>query len=284
MRWYDGMGDRPCADVDLLVAPHDLHRVGELVELLEPDHRLDAWAVRRLVAEGAIQSLDFRIDGVAIDVHFDLFKLGYPGRQPEVVWSRTLPVTLSEGVRTRMLDPELSFVHFLLHLNRDKFRSLLGYTDIARILDREVLDWDFIDRFVRSEGLETQHSLTLEAVVDTLGLPRADRASATGWRAGIWRIAWRPKTRLLGDVAAIRFMRRGPLLLPLLVHGRGRAAVLYWMRRLFPPAAVIDIKHPGTNGPYLWRLITGRIGQTGERAVDRLAAHKTVARKNGAKT
>ena len=281
LRWYDRIGERPCSDVDLLVAPHDLHRVGELVELLEPGHRMGGRTLQRLADDGALEGLDLRFDGVSIDVHFDLFKLGYPGRQPETVWSRTLPMTLPGGGHTRMLDPELSFVHLLLHLNRDKFRTLLGYADISRILDRESLDWDFITRFVRREGLKTQHALALGVVVDTLRLNVPDCVVPTGWRASIWRIAWRPKTRLLGELAGIRYMRRGPLLLPLLVHGRARDAVGYWFRRLFPPRAVVDIKHPGTRGPYLWRLLVGRLGQRRELVVKRLALRKELTRKSG---
>ena len=34
LRWYDHIGDRPCSDIDLLVAPHNLHQVGALVDLL----------------------------------------------------------------------------------------------------------------------------------------------------------------------------------------------------------------------------------------------------------
>ncbi len=282
LRWYDHIGDRPCSDVDLLVAPHDVHRVGALVELLEPDHRLGGKATQRLVDEGALQSLDFRFGGVSIDVHFDLIKLGFPGRQPEVVWNRTVPISLPEGGSSRMLDPELSLVHFLVHLNRDKFRSLLGYTDIARILEREELDWDFIARFVHREGLETQQALALQAVVDTLSLGGPDQTAPAGWRATVWRIAWRPETRLLGEIAGTRYMRRGPLLLPLLVHGRGRDALRYWLRRLFPPAALVDIKHPATHGPYLWRLISGRVGQRRELAADRLALHRSSNQKDGA--
>jgi hypothetical protein len=50
------------------------------------------------------------------------------------------------GTRVRVVDPELSLVHFMVHMNRDSYRWLLGFADVARILGREdsaaeVLRW-----------------------------------------------------------------------------------------------------------------------------------------------
>ena len=269
-RWYEGIGDRPCWDVDLLLAPHQLDRAREAVELIHPNHDMAA-TIHDLVGGGHAQSITLRYGTTEVDLHFDLFKFGYANRQPDVIWERTDNLVIEDGSSLRVLDPELSLIHFLYHLNRDKFKRLLGYADIARLLSDETLDREFALDFAAEEGLSTQFALALRAVTETLGLPDEGLRIPPGWRAAIWRIAWRPSTRLLGLPAEVRFMRRGALLLPGLNHGRAIDTIRYWLHRAFPPREAIDLKHPHTQGPYLWRLISGRVGQRWRRGRLQLA-------------
>jgi hypothetical protein len=272
-RWYDALGDRPCWDVDLLLAPHQLDRAREAVELIHPNHDMAA-TIQGLARGGHAQGITLRYRTTEIDLHFDVFKFGYTSRQPDVIWGRMDSFEMDDGTSIRMLDPELSLVHFLYHLNRDKFKRLLGYADVARVLSDETLDREFVLSFVAEEGLSTQFALALRAVTGTLGLPDEGLGIPPGWRAAIWRVAWRPRTRLLGLPAEVRFMRRGALLLPLLVHGRAIDTIHYWLHRLFPPRAAVDLKHPHTQGPYLWRLMSGRVGQRWRRTRMQIALRR----------
>ena len=279
-RWYEGVGDRPCWDVDLLLAPHQLDRAREAVELIHPGHRMAA-TIQDLVDGWDMQGIPLKFGTTEIDLHFDLFKFGYPGRQPDVIWERTVPLTLDDGSSIRVLDPEVSLVHFLYHLNRDKFKRLLGYTDIARVLSDQSLDRGYVHAFVAAEGLSTQFAMALRAVTETLELPDEGVRIPAGWRARVWRLAWRPSTRLLGLAAEVRFLRRGALVLPVLVQGRVLDTLRYWLHRLFPPSAAVDLKHPNTKGPYLWRLISGRIGQRWRRWRIRTALGRSAKRAKG---
>jgi hypothetical protein len=258
-RWYDQIGDRPCWDVDLLVAPHSLPRAGELIEALQPEIRNDG-RIQRLIDTGRLQAIDISFEGVILDIHFDLFRLGFGTRQPDRVWDRTVTLPIAEGVVVRALDAEMSLIFSLLHLNRDRFARLLGYVEVLRIIDRSDIDWEFVDSFVTGEGLETSHRLALAAVFEGLKVENPSYQVVGGWRGRVWNVLWRPSIRLRGEEGRLRFGRRGVLLFPFLVRGRGTDAARYLLRRMFPRRDMVDLMHPNSRGPYLWRLIQTRAG------------------------
>lgn len=257
-RWYDGVGDRPCWDVDLLVAPHSLHRAGELSRSLDPGGR-DPARIQRLVDAGVLQTIDIAFEGVVLDIHFDLFKFGFRSRQPEQMWARTVQVPIERGRSVRALGPEISLIFALLHLNRDRFAKLLGFVDVLRIIERSDLDWEFVDQLVRGNGLETPHALSLAVVLNTLGVENPRPFIPTGWRTRIWNAFWPANIRLLGEEGRLRFGRRGFMVLPFLIRGRVVDAACYLVRRMFPRREMVDLIHPGTEGPYLWRLARARL-------------------------
>lgn len=265
-RWYARPGERPCGDVDVLISPRDWPRAREIVESLQPGHVLSP-DVNRLVGKGLLQSIDLVVDGVSVDLHFDVLKLGVPARQNDLIWERTLPFALPSGTRVRVLDPETALVHLLVHLNKDRFRWLLGYADVARLLNRQELDWEFIESFSRIEALDVSVRLALQVVVETLGLPRACPPVAGGPPSALWRYLWRPAVRLQGDLGVVRFRHRQDVI-PLLEPGRRWQVLRFWLRRrIFPARAFLDEWYPGTTGPYLWRLVRGRSGNVVRRAL-----------------
>jgi hypothetical protein len=269
-RWYDQVGDRPCWDVDLLLAPHNLDRAGELIEILQPKMRNDG-RLQRLVDSGALQTIDIEFDGVVLDLHFDLFKLGFRSRQQKLLWERSLMVSLPGGESVRALDGEISLIFSLLHLNRDRFAKLLGFAEVVRIVERQEIDWDFVEAFVEVEGLETSHRLALGVVCETLGIEPPVPVATAGWRSKAWSALWPPEQRLLGEEGRLSFGRRSVLAFSFLVRGRKGDAARYVLRRMLPNRDMVDVVHPGTQGPYLWRLVNARVGQRMKRRRERRA-------------
>jgi len=257
-RWYDQVGDRPCWDVDLLVAPHSLHRAGELIEMLDPERRNDG-RIQRLVDADLLRTIDVVSDGVVMDIHFDLFKFGFRSRQQQLVWDRTVALPVAKGRSVRAVDAEISLINSLLHLNRDRFAKLLGFVEVLRIIERGDIDWDFVDAFVVFEGLETTHTRALTVVLETLGIDHPTPTPPGGWRSWVWNAAWPPRIRLLGEEGRLRFGRRGALLFPFLVRGRSLDAARYVLRRSLPRSDMVDLNHPDARGPYLWRLVDARV-------------------------
>lgn len=260
-RWYGRLGERPCSDVDLLLHPDQLRRIDEVVSVVQPDHPLRG-RVAPLVTTGRLQSVELTTsDGVSIDLHADVFKLWLPSRR-EIAWSRTTDVPWREGASVRALDAEASLVQFLVHLTKDRFRSLLGYADVARLLRLQDLDHDFIRWWVRTEGIEIHYDLALNVVVDTLGLP-GDVAPFRGPRALTWRVVWRSSIRLRGTEGQVRFRQR-QIWVTLLARGHPVAKARFLARKLFPPAELVAYRGHG-RGPYAWRLTVGRAAAAASR-------------------
>ncbi|HLM23244.1 MAG TPA: nucleotidyltransferase family protein, partial [Propionibacteriaceae bacterium] len=267
-RWYSRLGERPCSDLDLLLSPAHLSRIDDIIAAVEPSHPL-CGKTRNLAEQGFLQSIDLKRDGVPIDLHWDILKIGIPSRNRDAIWERTVPFALPNTSSVRMLDPESSYVHFLVHLNKDRFRRLLGFVDVARVHALEELDGDAVERLVRTDGINTSVDESWNVVVDTLQLAAPRRQSTPGIRAVIWRLAWPPPVRLLAAESRIRFRHR-QYLIALLIPGRTTEAVTSWLRGRFPPAELLAYVHSkrqpwggepvtGTQHTMMWSLTVGRV-------------------------
>ena len=248
-RWYDRAGERPCADVDLLLDPAQLDRIDEAVAVIDPGHALRG-RIGDLVAHGRLQSVELSTTGsVAVDLHADAFKLWLPSRR-DVTWSRTVEVANPEGGCVRALDAEASLLNFLVHLTKDRFRSLLGHADVARVVTRPDLDLEFVAWWALQEGLDVPYRAALTAVAETLGLD-APVARPRGARFAVWRVVWRPGIRLRGDEGVLRFRHR-QLWVTLLAKGHLAAKVGFMFRKVLPPRELLAYRRgPGTYARWL---------------------------------
>jgi Uncharacterised nucleotidyltransferase len=293
-RWYDRTGERPCNDLDLLLSPAHLHRLDDVVAAIEPSHPL-CGKVRGLAERGLLQSIDLEHDGVPVDLQWDILKLGIPSRNRQAIWDRTVPYTLPDGRSLRTLDAECSFVHFLVHLNKDRFRRLLGFVDVARIHDREDLDHAAVRCLARADGIETSVGASLGVVMRTLGRQAGDHRPATGVRSLVWRIAWRPSVRLRATESTIRFRHR-QWLIAVLSRGRVLEAMRCWVRQTFPPADLLAYLHSDyarrwgaepvsvTPRSRLWALTVGRVQASLLRRRRAAGAARLVASGSGERT
>jgi hypothetical protein len=267
-RWYEREGERPCVDIDLLVSPSDIGRVGEIVRLLQPAHPL-AGSAQELASAQHLPSFDLALTGgVFVDLHVDLLKMGVPWRSAARVWERTGTLRLRSGTIVRTIDPESALVQLLVSLSRDRFRYLLSYADVARLIRNDELDWAAVDEIVRAEGLEVPVYSALDAVTTTLGIPSTPHAQPRGWRAVVWRGLWRESIRLQGPHGRIRHRDRERWL-PLLARGRMGEGLVAWGRYWFPPRSLLDYYFPHTRGSYLRRNALGRLGHLQRRRAKR---------------
>lgn len=271
-RWHDRLGERPSGDIDLWLDPRRVTRFADAVGIIDPSHHLHG-VVQQLVDAGDHQATELQRDGIWIDLHADAFKLGTVMRTGHAVFDRRVLVDGPDGHQVWALCPEDALVHHLLHLNKDRFRRLLGYVDVARLISRSELDWALVREVARAEGLTDVLRACLQAVDDIIPLDMPKPAPSTGLRHRIWQVAWPPRIRLSGDQGVLRYRYRQDLL-ALLAHGRFVETLrVRWRQRLLPPAAVVDDVYPGLQGPYLWRLTAGRIRATLQRRQRRRRTH-----------
>lgn len=252
-RWFGREGERPCADVDLVI--DDIDRFDDSIALLAPGHPLIGQATR-IARRGQARAVDLEVGGVIVDLHVDPVKVGPGWRHPEDWFARTLPFLTPSGSTVRVFDDEATYVLRLLHLGRDKFRYLLWLVEVDRIMQSGV-DWRHASDLANLEGLAAPVGVAAEVVGEEFQRevcwPRAQ-----DWRSRLWRHLWEPHVRLLGELGRKRFVRRSSWLLPLTMPGRGLESLAWLARTAFPPEALFDLKHPGGSGPYAWKLASRR--------------------------
>jgi hypothetical protein len=254
-RWFGRMGERPCADVDIVIK--DSSRLEDAIRALDPTHALlgvAAIAARR----GQLRSVDVEFGGAWIDLHVDPLKVGSGWRHPELWFARTEQLTSPSGVDLEVFQPAAVAALKLLHIGRDNFRYLLNVEEVRRILESEV-DWSDVETLAESEGLGAPIRIAAEAAAEEVGSTPPE-ISVAGWRELMWRRLWAPQNRLLGELGRERFVRRSQWLLPITIPGRTLEHLSWLARTAFPPPELLELKHPDARGPYLLRLITSRLG------------------------
>jgi hypothetical protein len=268
-RWYGRTGERPCADVDLLLPPHELPRATEAVAALQPEH---PWLpeLDRMVIGGRVQGVTLEADGVDVDLHFDLLKVGVPMRGAHDLWVRSRRFRLPSGREVRVLDDTGALFHLLIHLNKDRFHRLLGYADIARLLVEGNVDLELLERDARREGLEVPAACTLQTVLDELELPQPPGwTRPRGWRVAVWDRLWPRRVHLLGGTEGEIRHRMRHNWIAVLARGRTAEACWSWLRSMWPPAATVEMHYGSIRGPYLWKLLRGRLEASARRRAAR---------------
>lgn len=218
-RWYSRVGERPCADIDLWLAPYQRHQLGEVLGVVDPKHPLRDSLIEHRVAE-IVHTVTARYDGIEIDIHTD--PLGFAPDRPYMIdwWSRNEDVA---GIMATA--PEVELVIRLFHCFKDERDSLLYQADCHRILSaRPEADW-------------------IPLAVDA-GLTQWIRASANAFGLDGLNETESVLPRLLFTFDDGRVAPRTPLnerswlVIPLTVPGYRWTAARRLMRRAFPPRAV----------------------------------------------
>lgn len=261
-RFFDRTGERPSVDLDVLVA--DPHRIGEAVSLLHSGHPL-AETCQHLVDTGTLQSVDLMVDGVPVDLHVDPLKLGLAWRGRDEWLRRTQSLPRPDGGAVEVFDVATTMVMMLVHAGRDRFRYRLSLIECARI--GAAVDWHDVGSLAATEGIGDQVLVAAEAIAHEMGIDSP--APSGGWRVRLWRRLWREETRVLGRLGEVRFLRRAQWLLPLTARGRSVEAIRHLATTVFPPRDVVAFRHG--DGPYLWRLLAGRVGVVARRRLEAVA-------------
>ena len=190
-----------------------------------------------------------------MDLHLDLLKTGLPTVGQDEIWGRTEWFELGDGTSVRVLDPATALFHFLVHLTKDRFQRLLGYADVARIIDRGV-GWQVFDALARSEGLERCAAQSYAVVVSDLRrTDLARRPVRRGACAAAWSVLWRRHIRLWGSEGRRRFRWRQLSIMLLAEHRSPRVRSSALLRELFPPTEVLEVQGRPVAARHLWELL-----------------------------
>ncbi|HUP18283.1 MAG TPA: nucleotidyltransferase family protein [Acidimicrobiia bacterium] len=253
-RWYTRIGERPAWDIDLVLAPWHRNRLEELLRTLQPRHSLlnEPEALR----SPRLQSIDFGFHDLPVDLHLDALKLEVASTpNPALIFAKAYDLTLDESDSIRVLGGEASLVLAALHLNKDRFRYLLSYVDLFRIATDPAVNLAGALQLAEALGLARSFTSTLATAAEDLGVPALGGLVADD---RLWNLAWPASIRLLGSESEVRFRYR-QFLLPLLEGGRWGEVLTSWWHRMLPPMYEVRRNFPSERGPYLLRLIRGRV-------------------------
>lgn len=263
-RWYGRLGERPTWDLDAVLAPWHRHRATELVAALQPTHSMLPH-LQSILKKDRLQSIDLGYRSLPVDLHLDPLKFELAAsRYPERIWDGLQTLDLEQG-SVRVFDPAASLFLAVLSVNKDRFRHLIGHSDLVRIQTDPSTDIARCESLAKGEGMQVPLGATLAAVWSDLGMGR--QATAT-YRA--WDLLWGKSIRLLGEEAKVRFRYRQSLI-PLFDLRRWPEVIASWRRRLLPSKALLDHWYPQLRGPYLVRIVWGRISRRLQRRRQRQA-------------
>lgn len=239
-RWYSRPGERPSSDVDLWLSPHQIDRAGDALTILQPDHPWTPF-FGELASFGQVETVTLRVEGIEVDLHLDLLKTGLPTIQANEIWEGCQSFELPGGTIVPVLDSAAALLHFLIHLNKDRFQRLLSYADIVRIIDSGV-HWERLIALAEGEGLVTSVSCSLEAVRSDLGTERPLGVPiASGLRSRLWRLIWPRRVRLRGIEGRRNFRHRQLLIAALANRSAGEVGRAYSLK-FVPPEPVLRLR------------------------------------------
>ena len=253
-RWYSRLGERPAWDIDLVLAPWHRNRVGDLLAALQPRHSLLSDPAE--LQSARLQSIDLGFHSLPVDLHLDPLKLEVAAtRDAGILFENASSLLPATDQSVRVLGIEPSLVLAALHLNKDRFRYLLGYVDVVRILADSNLDLDRAVKIAEALGLGRSFRSTIAAAHVDLELSPPAEFELNDW---MWNRTWPPSIRMLGTEGQDRFRYR-QFFLPLLEGGRWSEVLIASWHRLFPSPYQLWRNFPNEKGSYLGRLIRGRI-------------------------
>lgn len=248
-RWYTRAGERPCADVDLLLAPGDHGVLAAAVDVLDPSYVNRAGLTRR-VELGAQQAATVTFDGVSLDLHVEVPKFGVPSRAQSLLWAHVTTEALDSGAAVRVLDAEGHLFAFMAHVLKDRFARLLGLVDICRVAATPGLDWDAVAAIAAVDHLEAPLARVLGVVRDTLDVDLPSPWPEPRRGALAWSALCRPSVRLSGETNRPRRL----LLVPFVIPGRRGEVVQSLARRALPRRDVARDLYVGRSSNPVTRL------------------------------
>lgn len=256
-RWYGENWMRPYSDLDVLVAPWHRDRTAEFIAALQPGHSILA-ELPDLLNRDRVQSVDLDFKGVPVDLHLDPLKLEIATSLcPEAFWEESAEL-LDGEIAVRVLSDEACLLLAAVHLAKDRFRFLIGYSDVRRIATTPTLNWGRFGALARREQLVGVLGFVFDSVEEDLSIQLPLGGERHRSRRHSWGLLWPSSSRLLGQDSLVRFRYR-QFAIGATSPRRFRGLIASLARRVLPSRALLHRQFPNVEGPYLVALLRGRL-------------------------
>lgn len=193
---YANLASRPMADLDFLVRPEDMERIGTVLEAIGfrlsssiPAHmrsfqkRFGGGLVWLRPHEGHTTFLDVQHHLIGVDWCWHSFRV-----EPDRLWKAARPLSLN-GTQTWQLSAEDTLVHLCLHppLHHGYAAPFMGYVDMDRVISQAGPDFSwprFVERVERFQ-VRTAVYYGLLRVQRMLGTPLPAEVLEALWPGGL---------------------------------------------------------------------------------------------------
>jgi hypothetical protein len=261
---YGDFGQRHAGDLDLLIAPESLARADAALRAAglrrsQPDFDLTPRQWREF--QRLKHECEYFHDAAGVRVELEWQLAGLPHFDFAAEWPRAEPAALG-GARVRRLRPELEFLYLFTHGAGHGWFRLFWLVDVARVLQRDDVDWPALMDAARAnraercvwQGAWLADSLLRVPVPESLRAPaaHADRVRRLGLAARRMMSTITDEPKRVAEL-----FRETAYQLRLRATWAGRAAVL--RPRLMSPAGWKMLRLPDrwfalyyVAGPFLW--------------------------------
>jgi hypothetical protein len=165
---------RPYGDLDVLVHEEDwvaVHEAlvslgyGAIQALQAPPPKV--WG-RKAYYHTQYQHPDPDL-GIKVEVHYDAWWYSLRPRLGEQYWRRAVDLVVG-GAQAKMLSAEDQIIQLSAHLHHHGYNRLIWFTDLALLLHDRRIDWDYVVRASREEGIGVFVYYSLHYVERLLGV------------------------------------------------------------------------------------------------------------------
>ena len=237
---------RPCGDIDIfLLEEKDLL---ERLEIVCAQERGDALIAEKLgikVNTGSSHHSDFLVDGVNVENHKDLLddeSHKANGEIEKAVMSLMLheeggTAIVIDGVEINVPSPTFNALYLLRHAGlhfateRLLLRQVLDWGLMVQRTGKAEINWDFVQKHAREQGMERFMDCMIEICVDDLGMDEAcfPKFSRQG----------KLKKRVLADIMAPEFSEENDTTIGLNPH-----YIIYKVRRFMTNSWKYQLVYP----------------------------------------
>ncbi len=163
---------RKCDDVDFLVARKDADDAGKIMTRLGyqsvtavPPHLLPAF-----LRNASEEQFRHRETNLLLELQWSpaprVFAVDC---DPDEIWKRTQTISFS-GRNVLSLSPEDLFIFLSIHGWKHNWEKLIWIGDIAQLLQKQELDWDYLFAYARRHRITRVLALSLRLVIQLFGI------------------------------------------------------------------------------------------------------------------
>lgn len=254
--YYPDPYTRPFRDIDLLFKEEQWPEIVEAMKtagykLYQPKN-----PKLKLVEADVLEHTHFVNGRFNVEVHFDWLQLGLAVYLNTEVWQKVQTWRFNQ-FNLKILSPELTLIQALVHLNKHSFERLIWFYDIYLLVNSIKINWLEFRALVKESQLQAPVYLSLNRVAEVMQLKipvdLLEPIKPNFLKTQVWQNIW-PAEKMfrcfINEQFSPLIFAKGSFLsrknmLNLLLTGKLKEKIKYWLKKLLPSKQFLAAKNPG---------------------------------------